>query len=93
MTWVQREMHRLILDIPEVLEGFTLSVKYVFNAGFSGDSGTRIFWERSDSQAAVRRKIQEKSSETIVMDVVAQELSRVDNFCTKLGFKTTVVTL
>ena len=86
MTWTQRELWKLLLEIPESLAGFTLTIKYLYSAGFSGDSGARVFWEKCDSTAAVEKKIHEKSSETLVMDIVAQEMTRVNEFIQKLGF-------
>ena len=90
LTWAQRELFRLVLDAPSVLAGFSLVVKHVYNAGYSGDSGTRICLELGDSTESIRRRIQEKSSETMVLDIVAQEMGRVNNFCKKLGFLNTV---
>jgi hypothetical protein len=81
------------LETPEPLSGFTLTLKYVYNAGYSADSGTRVFFESCDSNAAVKKRIQEKSSETLVMGIVGQELTRIDNFINSLGFLNTVSTL
>lgn len=73
LTWVQRELWKLLTNVPEELGGFCLTLKYLFNAGFTADSGTRVFWERCDSTAAVEKRFHEKSSETLLMDVVSLE--------------------
>ena len=91
LTWIQREIWRLILDTPEALSGFTITLKFLYSAGFSGDTGTRIFWEKCESTAAVEKRIHEKSSETLVMDIVAQEMTRVNCFIEKLGFLNPVI--
>jgi hypothetical protein len=83
-------MWRLILDSPCDLAGFNVNLKYVFNAGFSNDSGCRVFLEKADSLDAIRRRIQEKSSETLAAEIARQETTRLNELIKDLGFFNTV---
>ena len=86
VTHVQREAWRICLDAPDELAGFSLSLRYIYDAGFSSNSGCRVFLEQAESLEAIRKKVNEKSSETLAADVAKQETMRVNEIIRQLGF-------
>ncbi len=61
------------------LRGFALNVKYLFSPGFTAETGERIFLDTANSYRDIEKRIQSKTSEVTVVQIVNQELSRVSN--------------
>jgi hypothetical protein len=86
LTHVQREAWRICCDAPEALSGFNVSLRFLYDAGFSSNSGCRVYLEQADSLEAVKKRVNEKSSETLAADVAKQETQRLNELIRQLGF-------
>jgi len=74
------------LDAPDELSGFSLSLKFLFNPGFTSDTGCRIYFEQADSLQAVKKRVNEKSSETLTSEIAKLETQRLNTLVQQLGF-------
>jgi hypothetical protein len=90
LNWSQHELWRLCLDAPQELRGFALHVRYLFSPGFTAETGVRIRLETASSFNEIERKIQEKTSESSVVQIVNLELKRLTNFVDSLGLSSKV---
>jgi hypothetical protein len=78
------------LDAPRELRGFALHVFYLFSPGFKAETGIRIRLETANSFNEIERKMQEKTSESSVVQIVNLELKRLTNFVDSLGLSSKV---
>jgi hypothetical protein len=80
LLWAQKECWRLSSDAPFELGSFTVTIKFVYSPGYTGDTGCRFVFVTHRNKAELKRHLQNNTSESRSSEIVRQEYERLKNF-------------
>ena len=80
LLWSQKECWRLTTDAPFELGAFTVTIRFVYTPGYTGENGCRLYYVNHRNKAELNRHLQNQTSEGRSSEIVRNEFERLKNF-------------
>lgn len=80
LLWAQKECWRLSADAPFELGAFTVTIKFTYTPGYTGENGCRLYYVNHRNKAELNRHLQNMTSEGRSSEIVRNEYERLKNF-------------